>query len=518
MQPAQRSNPNSPLWNVDTAMPAYPPLTRDLSVDVVIAGGGIAGLTAAVVLQRAGKQVALIEAHRIGGGETGRTTAHLTEQLDTRYHTLESRFGREGAREAARSSRAAIDFIEALVAELPGSCGFRRVPGFLFAETAEQREELEQELACMQHAGCEVSWVEALDVPFETKGALRLERQAQVHPLQYLRELAVRLVSLGGLIVEDTRMHEVQDGTPCRVHTDRGVLTANDVLVLTGVPVSNKFAVLTKIAAYRTYALAARVDQRFPEGLFADMQQPYHYLRTHEASSGTFLVVGGEDHKTGQKDDTEECFRDLERYVGARFPNAEIAHRWSGQVLEPVDGLPFIGRNTGAKHVYVATGFSGTGITFGTLAAMILSDEVLGVPNPWADLYQATRVKPLAQAREYLAENIDFPLHLIAERLSRAHVDRVEDVRPGEGKWVRSRGRTLAVYRGEDGRVHALSAVCTHLGCRVRWNPAERSWDCPCHGGRFDVDGNVLNGPPTKGLVAVPISSEEPEIGVARGR
>ena len=502
MQEAHR--PPSTLWTAGTAAPVYPPLTRNLAVEVVVVGGGVTGLTAALVLQRAGKQVALIEARRLGSGETGHTTAHLTEQLDTRYCVLEDHFGQQGAREAARSSRAAIDFIEAMVAELPVGFGFRRVPGFLFAETDAQRQELERELAAMQRAGVAATLIDALPLPLEITGAIRLDRQAQLHPMEYVRALATRFALLGGRIFEHTRMLEVDDGEPCSVHTERGVLTADDVLVLTNVPVSNRVAVLTKIAAYRTYALAARVDQRFPVGLFADMQEPYHYLRTHDAGSDTFLVVGGEDHKTGHEEQTQRRLENLERYVKERFPSAEITHHWSGQVIEPADGLPFIGRNAGAKHVYIATGFSGTGMTFGTLAAMILSDEVLGTKNAWSELYRATRVKPLAQAREYFTENIDFPLQLLGERLSRTYVDSFEAVAPGEAKWVRTGGRTLAVFRAENGTVHALSAVCTHLGCRVRWNRVERSWDCPCHGSRFDIHGDILNGPATKSLDEAP--------------
>jgi glycine/D-amino acid oxidase-like deaminating enzyme/nitrite reductase/ring-hydroxylating ferredoxin subunit len=490
----------SSLWTQSAELPEFSALDRNIEADVVIAGGGIAGLTAGAILQRAGKSVIVLEARRIGRGETGLTTAHLTEVLDTRYHALESKFGRQGARLAAESSRAAIDRIEAFVAASGTSCGFERVPAYLFAETDKQRNDLEKELESMQRAGASVAWVDSVPLPMRVRGAIRVDRQGQFHPLEYLRALAVAFTTAGGRIFEDTALLEVDDGEPCRVSASGGQITAKDVLVLTNVPVSNRFALHTKVAAYRSYALAARLEEPFPLGLFWDMQDPYHYIRKHTTVAGTFLIVGGEDHKTGQNAESLASFDRLRKYTATHFGVAEIAYRWSGQVIEPVDGLPFIGKNSGSEHVYVATGFSGNGMTFGTLAGMILSDAVLGIENPSARLYDATRVKPLAQAREYVAENVDFPAHLARDRLARGEAESAERIAPGEGRLIRSHGKMLAVYRDDGGALHARSAVCTHLGCHVQWNKAEKSWDCPCHGSRFGVDGAVLNGPATKPL------------------
>ena len=383
------------------------------------------------------------------------------------------------------------------------------MPEYLFAENEKQKKQLEMEYESLLRVGSDVLWVDTIPLDIDVAGAICVERQGQFHPLEYIRELASQFVSASGRIFEHTAVMEVDDGEPCRVTTTAGTVAARDVIVATNVPVSNRFALHTKVAAYRTYVLAARLEKPFPPGLFSDLHEPYHYIRAQETSAGRFLIVGGEDHKTGQNNDTHQSFRRLEEYMRLHCKDPEITHRWSGQIIEPVDGLPFIGKNSGAEHVYVATGFSGNGMTFGTLSGMILSDAILGRENPWARLYDATRVKPLAQTREYIAENIDFPSYLARDRLAKGQVNGIDDVPAGEGRLVRSRGKMLAVFRDDWGKVHARSAVCTHLGCHVQWNCAERSWDCPCHGSRFDIDGSVLNGPATRPLKKAKIESED---------
>jgi glycine/D-amino acid oxidase-like deaminating enzyme/nitrite reductase/ring-hydroxylating ferredoxin subunit len=493
------------LWTETASLPAFAPLGEPLTVDVLVVGGGITGLTAALLLARAGEKVALIEADRIGQGETGHTTAHLTAVLDTRYHVLASKFGHAGARAAAESSRAAIDRIEAFTREFAADCGFRRLPAYLFAETKQQARELDRELRALQRVGLDAAMVDQLPLDLPARAAVRIAGQAQFHPLEYLREMTTQLLAAGAQLFEQTRLVQVEDGHPCRMTTSRGPIAARHVVVATNQPTASRFALHTKVAAYRTYAVAAPLQQAFPEGLFWDMQDPYHYTRVQRTTAGTFLIVGGEDHKTGQKTDTEACFERLTAYARRLLPGAEIAHRWSGQIVEPSDGLPYIGRNPGDQHVYVATGFSGNGMTFGTLAAMILSDEVLGIRNPWARLFRAGRAKPIAAARAYLGENLDFPAYFARDRLGSGQVASSDEIPAGEGRLWRAGGKMLAVYRDDAGGLHAHSAVCPHLGCNVRWNNAERTWDCPCHGSRFDRAGHVLNGPATRDLVAAPL-------------
>jgi glycine/D-amino acid oxidase-like deaminating enzyme/nitrite reductase/ring-hydroxylating ferredoxin subunit len=505
--------PNPSLWMTTSTRSHYPPLSGDGVADVVVVGGGITGLTAAWLLQRQGRRVVLVEMHRIAVGETGHTTSHLTELTDRRYHVLESKFGRQGAHKVADSSRAAIELIAQLSSELGVDCGFERVPAFLYTEREAHIRELEKEVEAAQRVGLVAQLTRTVPLPFPVKLAIRVENQAQVHPREYLLPLAAAFVERGGRIHEMTRVLNVHDGAPCVVETEHGTLRADSVVVAANVPVNNKVFLITKIAPYRTYVVAAKLEKPFPPGLFWDTEDPYHYTRRHLTAEGEYLIVGGEDHKVGKEDDTEQRYAKLAAYVRERF-GLVPTHRWSGQIIEPVDGLPFIGLNSASRHVYVATGYSGTGMTFGTVGGMVVSDLIAGRPNPWADLYDATRVRPLAQAKDYIAENLDFPAHLIRDRFQKGEVQSLAEVPRGEGRLMQVNGRMLAVARDEDGEVHAVSAVCKHMGCHVGWNTAEKTWDCPCHGSRFDPAGQVLNGPATQGLEPVepsapPLEAEE---------
>lgn len=466
--------------------------------DCVIIGAGITGLTTAFLLARAGKKVVVVEARHAGAGVTGCSSAHLTEAVDTRYATIESDFGHEGARLVAASSRHAIEFI----GELSGddvSVGFVRLPGYLFRdEEDEEAVDLEKELAACQRAGLPVSSVREVPLPFRTRGGIRFENQGALNPVGYVSMLVRRLRALGVVVQEGVRVTAVDDGEPSVVHLERGEsLRAAAVVFATHSPLNRVF-LQTKVASYRSYLAAFETKARL-DGLFWDTANPYHYLRsvTLRGADGprSWLLVGGADHKTGTTSETDASFEALDRYVARRFDVGAATHRWSAQVLEPVDGLPFIGRNSLSTNSYVATGFSGNGLTFGTIAAHVLADAIQGKENPWAALYTATRIKPLAGAAQFIEENVDTAGHLVGDALAAGEVSSVAEIAPTEGKVVRVDGRRVAVFRDAAGALHAVSSVCTHLGCGVKFNPAERSWDCPCHGSRFSTDGEVLDGP-----------------------
>jgi glycine/D-amino acid oxidase-like deaminating enzyme/nitrite reductase/ring-hydroxylating ferredoxin subunit len=490
------------LWIDGTRYPRFPRLAGDLTVDVAVVGGGITGLTAATLLKAAGKTVAVLEAQRIAEGVTGYTTAHLTEVIDASFDTLISHFGEDGARLAVKATRASFDRIAAFVRDGGIECGYRRVPGFYFTEAEDGVEDVRQEYEATQRLGLRTRLTTDLSLPFPVAAAIRFDDQARFHVRQYLLPLLQGIPGGGSHVFEETKVVDVEDGTPCQVKTESGVVTARDVVLATHVPL-NKFFLQTKVAHYRSYVLACRIDGEVPDGLFWDNEDPYHYLRLQEAGGEKLLVVGGEDHKTGQEEDTEARFRALLDYAVSRFKVRGVPYRWSAQVVEPVDGLPFLGRNSLSTHVYVGTGYSGTGMTFGTLAAMIASDLILERENAWARLFDATRVKPLAAAKEFVSENLDFPAHLIGDRLKKAEAESLRAVKPGEGKIVERDGHKVAAYRDDKGTVHAVDPVCTHMKCLVEFNSAEKSWDCPCHGSRFTPDGKVINGPAMKDLEKV---------------
>ncbi len=487
-------------WLDSAPRRTHAPLAGDLDVDVAVVGAGITGLTAALLLARAGRKVAVLEARRVGEGDTGKTTSHITELLDARYHRLASDFGEEGARLAAHSQRAAIERIAAFVQEEAIDCGFARVPAYLYAEKGGDGGDVEKELEAARKLGLDAAPCEAPPLPFAVERALRLENQAQFHPLRYLDPLADALTRLGGRLFDRTRVVDFEDGEPCRLTTEGGqIVTARQVLSCTYSPSSTRFALHTRVAAYRSYVVALRVDGA-PEGLFWDNADPYHYTRREPVEGGHLLVVGGEDHKTGTEKDAEGAFRRLEDYARGRFGDRPIAYRWSGQILETVDGLPYVGKAPHSGHTYVATGYSGNGITHGTMAGMLLSDLALGRENPWASLYDPGRIKPVASAKDFVAENASVAAHFVGDRLKKPEAPGLEQVPPGEGRIVRRGSEALAAYRDEAGSLRVCSAVCPHLGCLVQWNNAERTWDCPCHGSRFETDGEVINGPALRSL------------------
>lgn len=507
VQPPVLSIPDDPrsLWLRTAPAPEFPRLDGDVHVDVAIVGGGITGLTAATLLKANGLTVAVAEARRVATGESGNTTAHLTECTDGRVHPLVRHFGKDGARSVWHAGRAAIHLIEDLVARHDIACGFRFVPGYLYTERQEGVAELEEEYAATRELGIEVKLVrEDVPLPYRVAAALRYEGQARFHVRKYLIPLAQVIPGEGSHLFEETRALEVRQDPP-RVVTEFGVIHARDVIVATNAPVNNLVFLQTKMAHYRSYAIGARMRGPAPDGLFWDDEEPYHYVRSHSMDGETVLIVGGEDHRTGQEDDTRQRFERLAAWAAERFPLQAIDYRWSGQIIEPVDGLPYIGRNSLSEHVWEATGFSGTGMTFGTVAAILLRDLILGRDNPWRELFSATRVTPIASAAAYVKENAAFPVHFVRDRLTHSSTD-VGALGRGEGGILHppgAKGR-VAVFRDEAGRLHCLSPICSHLRCIGEFNRAEKTWDCPCHGSRFDVEGRVLNGPATHGLEKVP--------------
>jgi glycine/D-amino acid oxidase-like deaminating enzyme/nitrite reductase/ring-hydroxylating ferredoxin subunit len=496
-------------------------LGEDVVTGICIIGAGVCGLSVAYELSRRGHGVVVLDDGPLVSGESERTTAHLSNALDEGYVVLERLHGLEGARLAAESHSAAIDLIEEVVSREEIGCGFERVEGYLWQSEDrrakyEPRDEspsttdqsprvLEEELAATRRAGLVgVEWVERAPMGlFDSGPALRFPRQGQFHPVEYLAGLARCIVERGGRLFCHSHVVEVEDGSPCVVRTALGrTVRADAVVVATNSPVNDRVALHTKQAAYRTYVIAGSVPRGcVGRALFWDTAEPYHYVRLQDWRDEELLIVGGEDHKTGQGEHPERHWKNLLDWSRARFPMlGEIAYRWSGQVLEPVDGLGFVGRNPGDQHVYVVTGDSGHGMTHGTIAGTLLSDLITGKDHRWEALYSPAR-RTARAAGDFARENLNVAARY-GEWVTPGDFHSEGEIMPGSGAVIRRGLRKVAVYKGEDGSMHECSAVCPHLGCIVHWNEGEKTWDCPCHGSRFDAFGAVLNGPANRGLKA----------------
>ncbi len=486
-------------------------LSERTSTDVCIVGAGIAGLSVAYLLAREGKSVVVLDDGPIGGGMTGRTTAHLVTALDDRYFELERLHGADVARLAAESHSAAIGAVEAIAEQESIKCEFERLDGYLFVPPRESQKVLDDELAAAHRAGL-TDIEKVARVPwdtYDTGPALRFPRQAQFHPLQYLAGLARAIEEKGGRIYTQTHAKEIEGGKQARVETSGGgVVTADAIVVATNTPVNDLVAIHTKQAAYQTYVIGAR----FPRGsvtraLYWDTPDPYHYIRIETVGKGgaahDVLIVGGEDHKTGQENDANKRYGALERWTRHRFPMVEvIEYRWSGEVMEPFDGLAFIGRNPlDQDNVFIATGDSGNGMTHGTIAGLLLTDLILGRQNPWESIYDPSRIT-LKALPEFAKQNLNVAIQY-TDLVVAGDVESTDEIKPGAGAII-SRGLSkVAAYRDPQGELHELSAVCTHLGCIVKWNTSENTWDCPCHGSRFEAQGKVIQGPANSDLAQV---------------
>lgn len=495
------------VWQASTERKNYPALTNDTTVDVAIAGGGITGITAAYLLKKAGKRVAVLEAAEIGSGVTGYTTAHITEVLDARFKDLLYRFGVEKTKAVVASQRAAIEKIASIVAAEHINCDFRRVPGYLYSEKADTLAALKEEKDATDTLGMNVALLESAPLPFPTVGALRFDNQAEFHPLKYIQALAGVVHGGGSTVYEQTRVEGIGKPSPHHIKTKNGSITATAVILATHCPILKLLSLQSKMSSYRSYVLAATLQHSpIPEGLFWDMEHPYHYLRSSRHEETDMVIVGGEDHRQGAVASTKKPYKRLKQYVCERLPVATVAYQWSAQLFISYDGLPFIGAVPGYEQVYLATGFSGNGMTGGTLSAVILADIAVGKEHPWAHLYRPTRFTLKGVWRKFLAQQLFVTKQLLSRFTAKKPTTDLETVSAGQGALVKLNGKTVAAYRDPDGTLTTLSPVCTHAGCTVQWNATEKTWDCPCHGSRFHPTGQVKEGPAVRALSPIHVS------------
>jgi glycine/D-amino acid oxidase-like deaminating enzyme/nitrite reductase/ring-hydroxylating ferredoxin subunit len=494
------SETSTSLWMSTAKVSEAPALTQDERADVVVVGAGIAGLSAAYELAKAGKSVVVLDRGPLGGGMTARTSAHLASEFDDFYHEHIRLRGVDEARGYYASQAAAIDRIEEIQRSEGIDCDFRRLDGFLLAAPGTDPKLLERELdACHQVGFRGVAWADSAPVAsIGTGRCLRFPGQARFHPLKYLDGLVRCIRRDGGRLFADTPVVTVEEANgEVIVKTEKEqTVRASAAVVATNSPVNDWIAIHTKQAPYRTYVITARVPHgAVPDALYWDTLDPYHYVRIQPSGEGhDWLIVGGEDHKTGEADDFDGRLTKLETWTRLHFPQAgPVEHRWSGQVMEPVDYAPYIGRNPGNRQVYISTCDSGEGLTTGVVAGMLLRDLILGRDNAWVPTYAPERVTVRA-AGQYVSENLTMVTNF-AEYVTGGDVSSVDELKPGQGAVIRKGREKIAAYRDPGGTLHLRSAVCTHANCIVHWNSFETCWDCPCHGSHFSVDGEPINGP-----------------------
>lgn len=499
-----RDGANSSLWQ--TGITAQPTgngtVTSSQIFDTLIVGAGITGLTTALLLQKEGRQCIVADAHSPGYGTTGGTSAHINTFADTTFAEVESDFGQEEARQFAGAIAESVALIHKLVETYGIDCDFEWKQGYVYAETEQETKQLDDLYQSALRAGVAAQPAPDAPAPLPFQKAVVFEKQAQFHPLKYILALQKAFTELGGVVVENTLIDHIDSNDEYHAaYAGEREIRAKSVVYATHIPPGGINVLHFRNAPYRSYVIAATLkDNSYPDALIYDMQDPYHYFRTHIIDGQKYLVSGGHDHKTAHGD-PEQAFADLIEYTKKCYPVDKIAKQWSAQYYVPADGLPYIGQMPGASGgIYVATGFNGNGMILGTVSAIVLSELISEGTSPYEKLFDPGRVKPVAGFTEFVKENADVVGLFVGDRFGIEEIESLGDIPAGSGKIVEYGGHKLGIYKQENGEVALIDPVCTHAGCIVQWNDSEKSWDCPCHGARFNCYGEVLTGPARKPL------------------
>ncbi len=489
------------FWIATTGETSYPPLMGNVAVDVAVVGGGIVGLTTALMLKEAGRTVAVVEAGRVVKGVSGHTTAKITSQHTLIYKYLVSRFGREKAKQYADANQAAIEKIAGLVQDKNISCDFIRGPAYTYAETDEQRKQVEDEVQAARDLGLPASYEASIPLPVQAMGAVRFDNQARFHARKYLLALASMLPGNGSYIFENSRVTSLKEGVPNHLTAAGGTVLAGDVVIATHYPIFDKTGFyFARLEPSRSYVIGARVSEMFPEGMFVGVSDTSLSFREQVVEGGRIIIITDSAHPTGQETNTLARFHKLEERARTVFNSLKTEYWWSTQDYFSVDRIPYIGKLTAAQpHLFVATGFMKWGMTNGTAAAMLISDLIQGKQNPWTDVYNPSRFDPVASGKTFIEHNMSVIGRFMGDRIG-LPAKKLGELSPGEGALVNDSGKQVGAYKDPDGKITRVNPVCQHMACVVHWNNAEKSWDCPCHGSRYDYEGKVLNAPTVKDL------------------
>lgn len=495
------------LWqdNIEGYTPVNQPDSNKV-YDVIIVGGGITGINTALVLQASGKKCIVLESHNLGFGTTGGTTAHLNTLLDTPYTTISKNFGKEKAIRVADSVKRAIELIRGNIEEHNIDCNFSEADAYLFAQDEKQEKELKEIHEATKGAGIVADYSDCIPVPIPFVKAMKVPGQGKFNPLKYVYGLATAFEKLGGVILQDCRVNGVEVNEVVEAETDKGKFKGQDLIYATHIPPGVNLLHL-RCVPYRSYAIAVILrNNEYPGDLAYDMVDPYHYYRAQEVNGINYLIAGGKDHKTAHEENTDKSFLQLEAQVLKYFPVKNIEYRWSSQYFEPADGIPYIGHLPGhPEHIYVATGFGGNGMVYSHVAALTLKEILLNEDEKYAGLFNPNRIKPVAGFTNFIKHNADVVKQFAAKWFSHEEIPELAELAPGEGKVVVYNKQRIGLFKHETGALYAVNPVCTHLKCEVKWNIAERTWDCPCHGARYSYDGYVITGPADRDLEQIEI-------------
>lgn len=490
-----RTPPQS-YWIASTEATNYPALDRDIKVDVAIVGGGMVGITAAYMLKKEGLKVAVIEADRILQGTTGHTTAKITSQHSLIYNRIKSYMGEEKAKQYADANEAAISTISNLIKDEGIECDFHREPAYTFTFVDSYVQKIADEASTASGLGIKASFVESIPLPFKIKAAVRFEDQARFHPRKYLLALAKTIEGDGSYIFEHSRVVDINDGNPATLVTKQGKkVTAGNIIIASHFPCYDGMGFyFARMYPERSYSIAVRVKEKFLGGMYITAEDPGRSIRSQEYEGGEMLIIGGEHHKTAHGTDMSKHYDNLVEFSRQHYEMQELLYRWSTQDYTTLDKVPYVGRLT-SRHpnIYVATGFRKWGMTNGTASALIIRDLIVKGENPWADVYNPTRFVPNPSITSFITINADVAANYVSGKLKPVPHD--FDLNNGEAKAVEIEGHKMGVYKDEKGQVHTVDTTCTHLGCELKWNDAEKTWDCPCHGSRFTYEGEIVEGP-----------------------